>query len=273
MLREPGLRLFMLIGVLAGWGAGAVAAEEAAPSPKPPHVVFLVGEKENQSSQTIPKITEYLDLKRGMRCTLLMSTSPTDLPGLNALVSADLVVMYLRGRELPEDQMEKIKKYLAKDRPLVALRSSTEAFYDKKKPDQGWKDFASLYLGTPGWQFDYGGKSTTEVTVVPDMAKHPILKGVNPKFVSRCSLCQVLPLDPEAKPLLMGKAVGAVNRKERVDNPVAWILEKEGRKVFYTSLGNPDDFNQKSFRSMLLNAIDWALEKPQTEGIAQGKTE
>lgn len=272
MLRESYLRWFMVVGVLWSGAAAVEAADEAAPSPKPPHVVFLVGEKENQASQTIPKITEFLDLKRGMRCTLLMSTSPNDLPGLNALVSADLVVMFLRGRELPEDQMDKIKKYLAKGRPLIALRSSTEAFYNKAKPEQGWKDFATQYLGTPGWQFEYGGKSTTEITVVPEMAKHPILKGVSPKFVSRCSLCQVLPLDPEAKPLLMGKAVGPINQKERVDNPVAWILEKEGRRVFYTSLGKPDDFIQKNFRTLLINAIDWALEKPQTESIAQ-KTE
>lgn len=264
--------IFVVVEILLSWGMSGITAEETTPAEKPPHVVFLLGDKENQSSQTIPKITEYLDLKRGMRCTLLISTSPYDLPGLNALVSADLMVMYLHGRELPEDQMTKIKKYLEKGRPLIALRSSMEAFYNKANPDQGWKDFASRYLGTPGWEFDYGGQSTTEVTVVPGMAEHPILKGVSPKFTSRCSLCQVLPLDPEAKPLLMGKAVGPVNRKERVDNPVAWVVEKDGQKVFYTSLGKPEDFNQKSFRTMLLNAIDWALEKPETGSIAQ-KTE
>jgi len=34
-----------------------------------------------------------------------------------------------------------------------------------------------------------------------------------------------------------------------------------GRRVFYTSLGSPDDFKQPFFRRLLLNGILWALDQ------------
>ena len=44
--------------------------------------------------------------------------------------------------------------------------------------------------------------------------------------------------------------------------PVAWVNTADQRRVFYTSLGNPDDFQQEFFRRLLLNGILWSLNKP-----------
>ena len=35
--------------------------------------------------------------------------------------------------------------------------------------------------------------------------------------------------------------------------PVAWVREKDGRRVFYTSLGHPDDFKDENFMRLLTN--------------------
>src|SRR5208282_3537850 len=44
--------------------------------------------------------------------------------------------------------------------------------------------------------------------------------------------------------------------------PVAWINTANHRRVFYTSLGTPDNFKQPFFRELLLNGISWALNRP-----------
>ena len=40
--------------------------------------------------------------------------------------------------------------------------------------------------------------------------------------------------------------------------PVAWVREPNGGRVFYTSLGVPADFQKNPFLTLLANAILWA---------------
>ncbi len=40
--------------------------------------------------------------------------------------------------------------------------------------------------------------------------------------------------------------------------PITWTREANGGRVFYTSLGHPHDFEQESFRRLLVNALFWA---------------
>ena len=49
---------------------------------------------------------------------------------------------------------------------------------------------------------------------------------------------------------------------ESAAEPVAWVNTAKNRRVFYTSLGNPDDFKQPFFRRLLLNGILWLLGEP-----------
>ena len=51
--------------------------------------------------------------------------------------------------------------------------------------------------------------------------------------------------------LLMGKI------PNQPMHPVAWVREKDGRRIFYTSLGHPDDFQDANFLSLIVNAISW----------------
>jgi type 1 glutamine amidotransferase len=55
----------------------------------------------------------------------------------------------------------------------------------------------------------------------------------------------------------------------RPEEPVAWVhaYGPKQARVFYTSLGHPDDFGQASFRRLLLNGLNWALE-PRSRGQA-----
>jgi type 1 glutamine amidotransferase len=43
--------------------------------------------------------------------------------------------------------------------------------------------------------------------------------------------------------------------------PVAFTNTYFGGRIFFTSLGHPDDFQNESFCKLLLNGVSWALDK------------
>ena len=97
----------------------------------------------------------------------------------------------------------------------------------------------------------------TDITVATGAENHPILQNVSPlDWHSTGNLYLVSPLlDKNATILLMGSV------EDKVE-PVAWTrLTSDKSKVFYTSLGYPDDFMQEQFRRLILNGINWALKK------------
>lgn len=252
-------------------------------SPRPPHVVFVTGDHEYSSEGTMPLLARELEQRYGFRVTVLKShpdeNAETDIPGLEALEGADLAVFFLRWRRLPPEQVARIKKYLDAGKPVVAFRTTTHAFnYPKGDALEGWNAFAAEYLGgPPGWgngHYHYGHLSSTDVTVAPGAAAHPILTGVDRSFHVRSWLYHVRPNYPpaDATLLLMGKAIDT-DRKDAVENPVAWTWRnKAGGKVFMTTLGHPDDFKVESVQRLVVNGIHWAAGRPAPQRWA-GKIE
>ena len=72
--------------------------------------------------------------------------------------------------------------------------------------------------------------------------------------LSLISLPFALILAPTATPLLFGD-----NGKGR--HPVTWVNEYKGGRMFYTSLGVPEDFKDGNFRRMLVNAVYWTTRR------------
>jgi type 1 glutamine amidotransferase len=237
------------------------------------HVVFVTGDHEYSSEETIPLIAAALVKRYGMRATVLKShpdeNGEENIPGLAALKDADLAVLFLRWRRLPKEQVEHIGRYLDSGKPVVAFRTTTHAFnYPKGHELEKWNAFAADYLGAPpGWgngHTHYGHKSSTDVSVIPASASDPLLTGVEKSFHVRSWLYHVLPHYPpsDAKRLLVGRAVDP-EKKGAVDNPVAWTWKnKAGGRVFMTTLGHPEDFQVESVQRLVFNGINWALGKP-----------
>lgn len=248
-------------------------APAAAPKDRKPYVVFVSGDHEYGSESTFPLLASELERHYGARATVLKSypdeNAETNIPGLDALESADLAVLFLRWRRLPVEQLDHIRKYLDSGRPVVAFRTTTHAFnYPRGHELERWNRFASDYLGAPpGWgngHYHYGHTSSTDVSVVDAASGDPILKGVDKNFHARSWLYHVLPNYPphEARLLLMGHAVNP-EKPGAIDNPVAWTwTNKAGGKVFMTTLGHPEDFKIESFQRLVINAIHWALGRP-----------
>lgn len=238
-----------------------------------PLIVFVTGDHEYGGELTLPLIAAELEKNYGMRTKVLKSSpdqnGEKDIPGLESLREADLVVFFLRWRLLPQNQLDYIDAYLKSGKPVMGFRTTTHAFnYPDGDERKRWNAFGEFAFGSPpGWggaaqHTHYGHKSTTDVTVVPESAKHPILTGVDPAFHSSSWLYRVLPNHPAkgAVPLLMGKSLNP--DKPAVDNPVAWIWQNQwGGRAFMTTLGHPEDFQVASFQRLVINAIHWELGK------------
>ncbi|RYD30861.1 MAG: hypothetical protein EOP87_15855, partial [Verrucomicrobiaceae bacterium] len=83
----------------------------------------------------------------------------------------------------------------------------------------------------------------------------PVLTGVEPaEFKVTSHLYKNRNLAKGTKLLLRGKVEG-----QNETEPVAWTHMAGKSRVFYTSLGNPDDFQVPAFRQLLSNGILWAL--------------
>ena len=87
----------------------------------------------------------------------------TNMPGMAALDSADVCVMGLRFRELPDPQMKHFVDYLNAGKPIIALRTSTHAFkydHDKASPYAKYDWHSTTWPGGFGQQVlgrDVGG--------------------------------------------------------------------------------------------------------------------
>src|ERR1044071_5199630 len=101
------------------------------------HIVLISGDEEYRSEEGLPQLAKILAVRHGFKCTVLFAidkdgtidpTVKDNIPGIEALDSADAVVMLLRFREWPDAQMKHFVDYYLAGKPFVALRTSTHAF-------------------------------------------------------------------------------------------------------------------------------------------------
>jgi len=85
------------------------------------HIVLLSGDQEYRSEETIPQLAKILSKHHGFKCTVLFTlgkdgtidpaeTNP--IPGLEALKTADLFVIFTRFLNPPDEQMAHIDEYI-----------------------------------------------------------------------------------------------------------------------------------------------------------------
>ena len=239
-----------------GSATGAESAKPQAAVAAESRIVFVIAEDEYKASETLPAFArEELESKLKWKPHIIQSDSKTGIDGLEALDSADLLVLYARRRTLPEDQLNRFRKYFDSGKPVVAVRTASHAF-------QNWLEFDKVVLGC-----NYGrhhgtgkeGEKTAVSRMSSEVANHPILRGISfdgPAWQTTASLYRVSPLLEGTTPLLKGKW------KDVPEEPVAWTNTYKGARVFYTSLGHVDDFNDPRFRRLLTNGILWALDRP-----------
>lgn len=257
------------VAAFAGMAITMAAAQQpATPRPdRPPHVVFVTGDDEYRSEITMPMIAAILEKAHGFRTSVAYARprpqTKDNIEGLQALDEADLMVMFTRFRQLPDEQLQRILRFTESGKPMIGLRTTTHAFqYPAGSPHAHLNDGFGLNVFGQKWIVHHGHRSSTDVALRSENASHPILRGITP-FRARSWLYHVAPLHGENTVLLDGTSVGSdrANRAAEfpLTQPVAWTREFKGARVFFTTLGHPQDFEHQSMRRLLVNAIYWGL--------------
>jgi hypothetical protein len=173
------------------------------------------------------------------------------------LPNTNLLLVSIRRRALPAGDLAAIRKYLAAGKPLLGIRTANHAFDARGKGPAGpahqeWPEFDAEVLGGH-YTGHHGTGPKVIVAPAPGAEHHPILAEVRLPLMSPGSLYKVSPLSPSATPLLVGRIQG------KPVEPVAWINRHGKGRIFYTSLGHPDDFEDAAFVRLLANAVQWGL--------------
>lgn len=254
----------------------------------PPHIVFVTGEEEYRSEESFPMFAKLAKRELGAKVTVLYSLDSlgfvdpnrTDhIEGLKALETADLMVIFTRFRNLPENERSYITDYIESGKPIVGFRTATHAFMYKNDTtlvefNEAWpaKVFGQQWITHHG-HFDDGKFPVTNVSIKKGQENNPILNGFN-EFKAFSWLYHVdggdWKLQGDSEPILMGHSTksqheidGNLN-KYSLDNPVAWTKSYTGTsgikaRVFFTTIGHPFDFKIPEARKIAMNGIYWAL--------------
>ncbi len=229
-----------------------------------PRVVFISAESEYGAAESLPGFAHELEMKYGLCCEILQGSTEKKgddrnyVPNMEALADADLAVLFARRRALPAADMKHFRDYMASGKPLIGLRTASHAFDLRGKAPEGyaeWRDLDPTVLGG-SYHGHHGSGPTCTVTLAARAKRHPILAGVKLPLTSIGSLYEVRPLGKLTKQLLIGTIPDAE------PEPVAWTNKHGKSRVFYTSLGHPDDFKNEHFRTLLVNAVFWSMNKP-----------
>jgi type 1 glutamine amidotransferase len=251
------------------------------------HIVFLAGDHEYRSEESLPALARILAKRYGFKCSVFFTTDPqtgfiepgsSNISGLEALKTADLLVIFLRFQDFPDAEMQHIADYLDRGGPVVGFRTATHAF-QIKRPDAKFLKYhwqtGDAYQGGFGrqilgetWVSHYGTnhKMSSRLLLEPEQLTHPILRGVKDVWVQSGGYTA----NPIAGSVILAK--GQILDGMTPDSPpaagkqlmpVAWYRTytsdsgKTGR-VFTTTHGASEDLLNDGFRRMSVNACLWA---------------
>jgi hypothetical protein len=260
------------------------------------HIVFVSGDEEYRSEEALPQLAKILAKHHGFKCTVLFAIDPKtgtinpnqndNIPGLEALKTADLMVIFTRFRNLPDEQMKLIVDYVESGKPIIGMRTATHAFnlkpgstyfrYTWNNKDKEYEDgFGRQVLGET-WISHHGdhGKQSTRGNIAKGEEKHPILKGIQSGDIwGATDVYGVrLPMPDDCVQLVYGEVLEGMDPKDKAVAgkkntpmmPVAWTKSYKGKegqtaRVFTTTMGASQDLQSEGTRRMLVNACYWDL--------------
>ena len=259
------------------------------------HIVLVAGDDEYRSEESMPMLAKILSMRYGFKTTVLFPIEPStgyivpnyqnNIPGLEHLATADLMIMLIRFRELPDEQSQHIENFLKTGKPTIGLRTSTHAFAYQKNPNspfakwhwmskvENWeRGFGQRIFGET-WVNHHGVHGKEGTRAIPDgldqIIDHPVLKGVNDVW-GPSDVYGIKHLPSEANVLLYGLSTASLSSEspivyEKSVMPVAWTkpYQVEGGKpgmAFASTMGASLDFQNEDLRRLVINASFWLLD-------------
>ena len=263
------------------------------------HVVLISGDEEYRSEQALPMLAQILATHHGFTCTTLFAIDPatgmvnpnvlTNIPGMGHLQSADMAVLFIRFRELPDDQMKYLVDYVFSGGSLLGIRTTTHGFWYQHHRDSPYAKFScnnksDEYFGGFGrqvlgekWAGHHGHHAYESTLAKPRaaMADHPILRGVGPAWGPSDVYVAHPPDDVQV--LMDGHVLVGMNPNDPVKPhtptmPLAWIRKPNPQtgtgRVMCSTMGAAIDLADASLRRLLINGVYWGARLE--EAIAPG---
>lgn len=250
------------------------------------HVVLISGDEEYRSEEVMSQLGRILHT-HGFKCTVLFSIDPegfvnpnrSNIPGLEALKTADLMCIFTRFRNLPDEQMQHVHDFIESGKPVLGLRTATHAFANNKNPkfskynwnskEKGWAGgFGKVILGET-WVSHHGkhGIEGTRGRINKDQGKSPLLHGIQDGDIFGSSDVYTATPPADATILLNGevtdslqpKSNAVAGRKNEPMMPITWIREYKKARIFTTTMGSGYDFVCEGTRRMIVNGCFWCL--------------
>ena len=257
------------------------------------HIVLIAADQEYRSEQALPMLARILAQRHGFACTVLFAldkdglVNPTQkirwedktvlhqIPGLEHLAKADLMILFSRLITLPDEQIHHVIDYLDSGRPILAIRTANHGFLDNfpymvngRKVRLGEDVLGGTFRNHHGnWSQD-----STRGIVVEAQREHPILRGVDdiwgptdvyrtyPEDGSLPAECTALVY---GQPLL-GRQHDDAPNPGKIALPIAWTKTWTGStgkaaRVFHLTMGSARDYQSAGLRRLTINAAYWCL--------------
>jgi hypothetical protein len=200
------------------------------------HIVFVSGDEEYRSEEALPQLAKILSKHHGFKCTVLFAQDPKkpgivnanyvkNIPGLESLEKADLMVIFTRFRALPDSQMQYFENYLKAGKPIIGIRTATHAFNFGKDANTNFTHYSNGYSGdktewTDGfgrlilgekWHTHHGHhkNQSTRGVIVEDATSHPVTNGIESGSIwGPTDIYGVrLPLPGDSEPIVLGQVI------------------------------------------------------------------
>ena len=257
-------------------------------------IVLIAGDDEYRSEESLPMLGKILAQRHGFDVTVLFPVNPasgliqpdyqTNIPGMHRIEGADLVVLGLRFRTLPDDQMKFFVDFFESGKPIIGFRTSTHAFRYPRDSTSPYKNFSFDSNEWPGgfgqqvlgdtWVSHHGEhkSQSTRGVATPEHQDHPILIGVADVW-GDSDVYGINKLPASANVLLLGQVLSGmkptdspvVGPQNDPMMPLAWCRDYLGQsgktsRIFCTTMGAATDFENTGLRRLLVNACYWCLE-------------
>jgi hypothetical protein len=294
--------LVLLLGSLTVASAHAQQTSVTYPAKPGPgqgrHIVFLAGDEEYRSEEGLPMLAKILSQRHGFKCTVLFSVDADgtinpkngkSLSNAAALDTADAIVMLLRFRAWPDEDMARFDKLLKAGKPIIALRTSTHAFngFPSGSPWETWNynnqgGFGKRVLGET-W-LTHWGKHKFEATrgaIEPSQRDHQLFRGITSIF-GDTDVYEAYPppdatilvrgvvlngMTPDSLPADYRKARSTDKQEQGINDPampVVWtrLYKNENgatNRILTTTMGSATDLENEGLRRLVVNGVYWGL--------------
>ena len=210
-----------------------------------PNIVLITGDEEYRSEEALPQLAKILSSHHPFNTKVLFAqeadkkgiVSPNhhfNIPGLEALEDADLMIIFTRFRALPDEQMAMIDAYLKRGGPVIGIRTATHAFRFKDTTHQ-WKHYGNFYEGPmEEWKGGFGRvvlgekwishhghhkHQSTRGRIAEDRENHPILTDIEDGAIwGPTDVYGVrLPMQETVTPLVLGEVVNRAGEYDESD--------------------------------------------------------